>query len=67
MTAEQIEEAKRVAIAGIEATYEAQLRFEESKRWCATCQKRTTFSVNGIGMWICDSCHRDNSPRQEKP
>lgn len=32
------------------------------KRWCDTCQHNTTYTVNGIGMWICDLCRRDNTP-----
>lgn len=35
------------------------------KRWCDTCQHDTTYTVNGIGMWICDLCRRDNTPNSE--
>ena len=35
------------------------------KRWCDTCQHNTTYTVNGIGMWICDLCRRDNTPNEK--
>ena len=34
------------------------------RRWCATCRRKTTYTVNGIGMWLCDGCRRDNTPGQ---
>jgi len=35
------------------------------ERWCDTCQHNTTYTVNGIGMWICDLCRRDNTPNND--
>lgn len=32
------------------------------KRWYPKCHHRTTHTVNGIGMWICDLCRCDNTP-----
>ena len=32
------------------------------KCWCANCNHNVTFSVNGIGMWICDLCRMDITP-----
>jgi hypothetical protein len=32
---------------------------------CDHCDARTHHETNGIGMWICAVCHRDNTPNEK--
>lgn len=36
------------------------------KCWCHSCKHNVIFSVNGIGMWICDLCRMDITPNPKQ-
>ena len=42
-------------------------RYDSQKCWCDNCNRDVTFSVNGIGMWICDLCSMDITPNKLPP
>ncbi len=61
------ERLKRLASMSREDAIKAMMdeKTNVPKRWCDTCQHNTTYTVNGIGMWICDLCRRDNTPNEK--
>jgi ribosomal protein L37AE/L43A len=62
-----MERLKRLASMSREDAIKAMMdeKTNVPKRWCDTCHHEMTYTVNGIGMWICDLCRRDNTPNND--